>query len=134
MKLNWKVRFKNKLWLTSFFAAILTFVYTILGMFDIYPEITKNDIGEIINSMLMFLSLTGVIVDPTTAGINDSNRAMGYEVPYSDELTPTEEHASEPVGELEPGEDVLDADPLAVTLAENEPTLTDDVDTEESES
>lgn len=134
MKLNWKVRFKNKLWLTSFFAAILTFVYTILGMFDIYPEITKNDIGEIINSMLMFLSLTGVIVDPTTAGINDSNRAMGYEVPYSDELTPTEEHASEPVGELEPGEDVLDADPLAVTLAENEPMLTDDVDTEEPES
>lgn len=134
MKLNWKVRFKNKVWLTSFFAAILTFIYTILGMFDIYPEITKNDIGEIINSMLMFLSLTGVIIDPTTAGINDSNRAMGYEVPYSDELTPTEEHASEPVGELEPGEDVLDADPLAVTLAENEPTLTDDVDTEEPES
>lgn len=134
MKLNWKVRFKNKVWLTSFFAAILTFVYTILGMFDIYPEITKNDIGEIINSMLMFLSLTGVIVDPTTAGLNDSNRAMGYEVPYSDELTPTEEHASEPVGELEPGEDVLDADPLAVTLAENEPTLTEDVDTGEPES
>lgn len=134
MKLNWKVRFKNKIWLTSFFAAILTFVYTILGMFDIYPEITKNDIGEIINSLLMFLSLTGVIVDPTTAGLNDSNRAMGYEVPYSDELTPTEEHASEPIGELKPGEDVLDADPLAVTLAENEPTLTEDVDTEESES
>ena len=134
MKLNWKVRFKNKIWLTSFFAAILTFVYTILGMFDIYPEITKNDIGEIINSLLMFLSLTGVIVDPTTAGLNDSNRAMGYEVPYSDELTPTEEHASEPVGELEPGEDVLDADPLAVTLAKNEPTLTEDVDTSEPES
>ena len=134
MKLNWKVRFKNKVWLTSFFAAILTFVYTILGMFDIYPEITKNDIGEIINSMLMFLSLTGVIVDPTTVGISDSNRAMGYEVPYSDELTPTEEHVSEPVGELEPGEDVLDADPLAVTLTENEPTLTEDVDTEEPES
>lgn len=132
MKLNWKVRFKNKVWLTSFFAAILTFVYTILGMFDIYPEITKNDIGEIINSMLMFLSLTGVIVDPTTAGLNDSNRAMGYEVPYSDELTPTEEHASEPVGELEPGEDVLDADPLAVSVVT--PEAEENVDTEEPES
>lgn len=130
MKLNWKVRFKNKVWLTCFFSAILTFIYTILGMFDIYPEITKNDIGEIINSMLMFLSLTGVIVDPTTAGVNDSNRAMGYEVPYSDELTPTEEHASEPVGELFPGEDVLDADPLAVT----EVKIEENVDTEEPES
>ena len=99
-------------------------------MFDIYPEITKNDIGEIINSMLMFLSLTGVVVDPTTAGVNDSNRAMGYEVPYSDELTPTEEHASEPIGELFPGEDVLDADPLAVT----EVKIEENVDTEEPES
>ena len=124
MKLNWKVRFKNKVWLTSFFAAILTFIYTILGMFDIYPEITRNDIGEIINSLLMFLSLTGVIVDPTTAGINDSNRAMGYEVPYSDELEPTEEH-----------EDPTDVEPIpdpAEILTEEMEAI--DVDTNESES
>ena len=85
MKLNWKVRFKNKGWLASFFAAILTFVYTILGMFDVYPAITKNEIGEIVNSVLRFLSLTGVIMDPTTSGIGDSNRAMTYEEPYKDE-------------------------------------------------
>ena len=94
MAVNWKVRFKNKVWLTSFFSAILTFVYTMLGMFDVYPEITKNDVGEIINSMLMFLSLIGVIVDPTTTGLNDSKRAMGYEVPYSDD--DTEIHVNEP--------------------------------------
>lgn len=87
MKVNWKVRFKNKAWLTSFFAAILTFVYTILGMFDIYPEVTKNDVGEIVNSFLMFLSLVGVIVDPTTEGLKDSIRAMGYNVPWNDEAT-----------------------------------------------
>lgn len=97
MKVNWKVRFKNKLWLTSFFAAILTFAYTILGMFDIYPEVTKNDIGEIINSILMFLSLTGVIIDPTTEGIGDSVRALGYDVPYPHTLNDgTEEHVHEP--------------------------------------
>lgn len=99
MKVNWRVRFHNKTWLTSFFAAILTFVYTMLGMFDIYPEITKNDVGEIISSVLMFLSLIGVIVDPTTAGLDDSARAMGYVKPYSDELQPTEEHQTEPEDE-----------------------------------
>ena len=32
MKVNWKVRFQNKVWLSSFFACILTFVYTMLGI------------------------------------------------------------------------------------------------------
>ena len=91
MKLNWKVRFRNKTWLASFLAAIVTFAYTILGMFDIYPEVTRNDIGEIINSLLMFLSLIGVIVDPTTSGLGDSLRALGYEEPYVDVIESNEE-------------------------------------------
>ena len=85
MKLNWKVRFKNKVWLSSFIAAVVTFIYTILGMFDVAPEVTQNSVMNVINAVLMVLSLTGVVVDPTTAGINDSNRAMSYEVPYSDD-------------------------------------------------
>jgi len=84
MKLNWKVRFKNKIWLSSFIAAIITFIYTMLGMFDVAPDVTQNSIMNIVNALLMMLSLTGVIVDPTTEGISDSNRAMSYETPYSD--------------------------------------------------
>lgn len=95
MKVNWTVRFKNKTWLASFFAAILTFVYTILGMFDIYPEVTKNDVGEIISAFLMFLSLMGVIVDPTTEGVGDSIRALGYSEPYSDKKEEETEESPE---------------------------------------
>ncbi len=84
MQMNWKVRFKNKVWLSSFIATIVTFAYTIMGMFDVAPEITQNALMNVINGILMMLSLTGVIVDPTTAGISDSNRAMTYEVPYVD--------------------------------------------------
>lgn len=91
MKVNWKVRFKNKTWLTSFFAAIITFIYTMLGMFDIYPEVTKNDVGEIVSSVLMFLSLIGVIVDPTTQGLDDSERALEYEEPWIDKPEDKEE-------------------------------------------
>lgn len=120
MKVNWKVRFKNTVWLMSFFSAIITFVYTMLGMFDIYPEITKNDVGEIINSVLMFLSLIGVITDPTTNGLGDSMRALGYDTPWVDILDDgTESHVKEPVV------DALDPDPEEGTVV---------VDTSEPES
>ena len=84
--MNWKVRFKNKVWLTSFIAAIVTFIYTILGMFDIMPAITQNSVMNVVNAILMMLGLTGVIIDPTTAGIGDSQRAMAYDEPWVDEM------------------------------------------------
>lgn len=118
MKVNWKVRFKNKVWLASFCAIILSFVYTMLGMFDIYPSITKNEVLEIVNNVLMFLSLIGVIVDPTTEGLGDSERAMGYEVPYSDAAhrdDPIENIIDPPAPEAAtaidiPGEEYVDED------------------------
>ena len=85
MKTNWKVRFKNKVWLASFFSCILTFAYTILAMFDVYPALTENSAVRIVDAILMALSLMGVIVDPTTAGLGDSIRAQGYTEPYKDE-------------------------------------------------
>lgn len=85
MKINWKVRFKNKVFLTSFISLIVGFVYSILALFDVYPTITKNTLLGIIDQILIFLGLIGVIVDPTTAGIEDSDRAMGYEEPWKDE-------------------------------------------------
>ena len=85
MKLNWKVRFKNKVWLGSFIALIVGFVYSMLALFDVYPAVTQNLVMQILNQILTFLGLIGVIVDPTTAGIGDSERAMGYEEPWDDD-------------------------------------------------
>lgn len=84
MKLNWKVRFKNKTWLSMFISLIVGFVFNILKMFDIVPVVTENLVMNIVGQVLTFLGLIGVIVDPTTAGIEDSNRAMGYEEPWVD--------------------------------------------------
>ena len=85
MKLNWKVRFKNKIWLGSFLSLIVSFVYSMLGLFDIFPDVTRNNVIEILNQILTFLGLVGVLVDPTTAGLGDSERAMGYEEPWDDD-------------------------------------------------
>ena len=84
MKINWKVRFKNKVWLGSFLSLIVSFVYSMLSMFDVFPDVTKNSVIELLNQVLTFLGLIGVLVDPTTAGLGDSERAMGYEEPWDD--------------------------------------------------
>ena len=91
MKLNWKVRFKNKTWLSMFISLIVGFVFNILKMFDIVPVVTENLVMNIVGQVLTFLGLIGVIVDPTTAGIEDSNRAMSYEEPWVDPAEPEEQ-------------------------------------------
>ena len=81
-KINWKVRFKNKVWLGSFLSLIVGFIYSMLALFDIFPQVTQNLVVQLLNQVLTFLGLIGVIVDPTTAGLGDSERALGYEEPY----------------------------------------------------
>jgi len=85
MKMNWKVRFKNKTWLSMFISLIVGFVFNMLKLFDIVPVVTENTIMNIVTQVLTFLGLIGVLVDPTTAGIGDSNRAMTYDEPWQDE-------------------------------------------------
>ena len=84
MKLNWKVRFKNKVWLTSFISLVVGFGFSMVKLFDVVPSIDENLVLNIVNQVLTFLGLIGVLVDPTTAGLSDSNRAMGYQEPYDD--------------------------------------------------
>jgi phi LC3 family holin len=86
MNVNWKVRFKNKAWLCSFFSLIISFIYTLLSMFDVFPAITQNTVMQVLNQVLTMLGLLGVIQDPTTVGLNDSKRALSYEEPWDDDV------------------------------------------------
>lgn len=79
--INWKVRFKNKVWLTTFLAFVVSTVYQALAMFGIAPEVGEDTVMQIIAAVLQFLGLMGIVVDPTTRGIGDSARAMAYETP-----------------------------------------------------
>ena len=85
MKVNWKVRFKNKTWLTMFLSLIVGFIFDILKLFDVVPVVTENLVMNIVGQILTVLGLFGVIVDPTTAGLNDSERAMNYVEPWEDQ-------------------------------------------------
>ena len=81
MKINWKVRFKNKTWLVTFLITVLAFVYQILGMFDIVLPITQDMATQLVTIVINMLVAVGVVIDPTTASISDSEQAMTYEEP-----------------------------------------------------
>lgn len=55
-----------------------------LRAFDVVPVVTESLVMNIAGQVLTFLGLIGVIVDPTTAGVGDSERALGYEEPWED--------------------------------------------------
>ena len=96
MKINWKVRFKNPVWLTTFLGLIVGFAFNILKLFDVVPSVTQNQVMEIISQVLTFLGLFGIIADPTTAGMSDSERALSYDEPWVDPVKiepPDEEDA-----------------------------------------
>ena len=55
-------------------------------MFRFTVSVTQNHVLQPVNQVLTFLGLIGVIVDPTTAGLGDSDRAMGYQEPWDDNV------------------------------------------------
>ena len=84
MKINWGVRLKNPIWLMSMASLIITFVYGVLDALGVIPAFPQEKAVQAVQALLTFLGLIGVIQDPTTAGIIDSNRAMTYNEPWSD--------------------------------------------------
>ena len=81
MKINWPLRLKNKVTLVSLITLTVTFVYTVLGVFDIVPSIGQDQVQNLLLLLVQFLVGIGVVVDPTTEGASDSNQAMDYIAP-----------------------------------------------------
>ena len=81
MNINWKLRFQNKVTLSAILLGVVALVYQILGMLGIAPEITQNEIGQVITMVIDLLVMLGVVVDPTTKGVSDSSRALSYATP-----------------------------------------------------
>lgn len=78
MKINWKARFRNKTFIISFVALVIGFVYQVLGLFDVVPSISEESLVNVLTMAVNILAFIGVVVDPTTDGLNDSDRAMTY--------------------------------------------------------
>ena len=99
-KINWKKRFSNKLFLTSLISTLLLLI-TQLKIFPIPP-----DFEAIINSVLTLLALGGVLTDPTTEGMWDSDLGASDES-YDDAQDAMNENAGRKIAELNGLEDKL---------------------------
>ena len=91
MKINWKVRLKNHTFWLTVVPATVTFVYCLLSAFDIVPGISEVTVINALTAIITGLTALGVLVDPTTKGLDDSERAMRYEVPVDDREAPPQE-------------------------------------------
>lgn len=85
MKINWKVRLKNKTWLLAFAGAIVAFVYQILGMLGVVAPIAEDNVTQVIGLLVNLLVALGIVQDPTTAGMSDSSEALTYSEPKKEE-------------------------------------------------
>ena len=80
---NWKVRLKNvNFWLTAI-PALLLVLQTLAALFGWQLELgaLQEKLLAVVNAVFALLAVLGVVNDPTTAGLRDSNRAMGYRKP-----------------------------------------------------
>ena len=83
MNVNWKVRFSNpNFWLT-FFPALFLLIQVCAAPFgyDWDFAVLNQQVAAIVNAVFGVLAILGVVNDPTTAGVNDSARAMTYTEP-----------------------------------------------------
>ena len=92
MKINWIVRIKNKAFWLAIIPAVLLLIQAVADV--VGYQLDFGDISEkliaVVNAVFMVLSILGIVVDPTTAGISDSNRALTYTTPNNDKtVAPT---------------------------------------------
>lgn len=80
-KINWKVRLKNPVFWATFGPAALSLVYLVLGLLGVVPTVTEEYVSQLILTLIDVLTNIGILVDPTTSGLQDSSQAMTYSVP-----------------------------------------------------
>lgn len=86
MKINWTLRLQNKATLAALAATVLAFAYQLCGIFGIVPPISQDSLLQLVGIVLNILVALGVVTDPTTSGLSDSARALGYDEPYTSEV------------------------------------------------
>ena len=83
MSINWKVRIKNKAFWLALIPADLLLVQQVYAVFGVQLDFgeLQSQLVAIVGTVFTLLAILGIVVDPTTAGVGDSEQAMGYTEP-----------------------------------------------------
>lgn len=84
--MNILVRLKNKAFWMTFIPAVFIGAQLVLECMGVEIDLTEvqHEVLELVNAIFAVLAVLGVAIDPTTAGVADSERAMGYTEPWDD--------------------------------------------------
>jgi len=87
VKLNLLVRVKNKAFWLAVIPALALVAQSIAALFGYSIDLTTlvGKLQAVVNAVFALLVILGIVVDPTTEGINDSKRALSYKEPWVDE-------------------------------------------------
>lgn len=81
--INWKVRIKNKSFWLALIPAVILLIQAVADAFGITLDL--GDIGDkliaVVNSVFVLLAILGIVTDPTTDGVSDSEQALTYDKP-----------------------------------------------------
>lgn len=75
--INFKLRLQNKATLV----ALISAVFLMLQQFGLH---IPSNIQEGVNTLVVILVILGIVTDPTTKGVGDSERALNYSEPRND--------------------------------------------------
>ena len=89
-KINWKVRLQSGSWWMGIISAVVVAVFAVLKLCKVDLPVTADEIMNAATLILMIPAAIGIISDPTTKGVSDSQQALTYNEPKSDN-TETEE-------------------------------------------
>lgn len=86
MNINWTVRMRNRQFWIAMIPAIALLVQAVAAVFGFALDLTTlvGRLLAVVEAAFVVLTIIGVVVDPTTVGISDSGRALGYTEPHDD--------------------------------------------------
>lgn len=83
MSINWKVRVRNKTFWLALIPAVLLLAQQVAGLFGVALDFgeLQGQLTAIVGTVFTLLAILGIVADPTTKGLGDSEQALSYEKP-----------------------------------------------------
>ena len=82
-KINWRIRLQNKAFWVAIIPALIVALQAVGDVFGLTIDLgqTGDKLLEVVNALFVVLAILGIVVDPTTTGLSDSTKALGYDKP-----------------------------------------------------
>ena len=86
MKINWGVRIRNKAFWVALIPALALLGQAIAAVFGFKIDLTElsGKLLAVVDALFAVLVILGIVTDPTTKGVGDSDRALTYDRPWDD--------------------------------------------------